>query len=211
MNRGSMRTLLERRLQDTGNDGYTDAVLNDLLNVGLGLVQNEVLKVNAHAFVAIETFPSVADQPYYEKPANIYHEIELAVSDSGVEGGYRPLSKTPWRGRSTGTQNQGDLSYSEIGQYWWISPTPSASVAAYFRLIYHYLLSMSDDDQSPRLHASLHSCVVDYAVIEALGETWESGEDAMQRLEKKLAAISAIYGGNVVPVGIGVGASFRTT
>ena len=209
MNRGTLRTLLGKRLQDTVDDQFDDTALNDLINVGIGLLQNEILKVNPLAFVSIDTFASVASQPYYEVPANIYHEVELGIADTSAPEAYRPLTKVPWRAR---TREAGSNEvYARLGQYWWIQPTPTASTAAYFRLIWHYALSLSDDTTEPRIHSSLHTCIVDYAVLEALGETYEGADRVIQRLDKKLIAIPAIYAMDPIPMSIGAGPSFRTT
>src|SRR5512143_1708551 len=46
MNRGSMRTLLRRRLLEPTSDQWDDSTLNELLNLALALVRKQVRKVD---------------------------------------------------------------------------------------------------------------------------------------------------------------------
>jgi len=212
MNLATLRTLLGKRLQDTVDDQFDDAALNALINVGCGLLQNEIMAVSKHAFIEVATFAQTAGQERYPKPAGIYFPVRLGIADTGAAGGYRKLEKRSLMA-ATSRATGDDTVWADAGRWLWIEPVPSATVAAGFQLVYVPLVAVSDDADVPTIHDSLHSCIVDIGVIEALGETHETAKAAAERLDRKLKYIQTIYGftEGFNPTTVGAGPNFRTT
>ena len=192
MNRSTMRTLLAKRLQDNAEDQFSTSDLNSLLNLGLGLLQADVMAVRPDAFVEISTFSIVASQDRYVNPEGWLLDIMIEVVDTAEASGYRKLSPVPFQQKFT----DGDsiTHYSHMGRFLVLSPTPDVAVSDGIRRTWVPTLTMDDDADIPEIKAVLHSCIVDYAVIEAIGETDEAGDSTYKRLQRKLERVSDIYG-----------------
>ena len=68
MNRGSMRDMLRRRLQETTPKQWANADLNIYLNLGLQFVQTAVLQTSPEEFLSVSTASMVANDNLIPKP-----------------------------------------------------------------------------------------------------------------------------------------------
>lgn len=192
MNRGTLRTLLLKRLQDTVADQFDSSDANDLLNVGLGLLQAEIMKTRPDAFLEISTADIVAGQERYENPDGWIMDQEIEIADSSTSSGWRKLNPMPIQQRPS--TSAGSISYfSHKGRWLVLTDTPTVAVTAGLRRTWVPTLTMSADADIPSVKTALHTSIVDYAVIEALGETDEGSGAAERRLERKLALIPDLY------------------
>ena len=193
MNRGTMRVLLSKRLQDTVDDQFDDSALNDLLNIGLGLLQADIMAVRPDAFMEISTFNIGANNERYENPDGWMMDVLIEVSDSSSASGWRQLSPLPIQQRGSAATDPNTVYFSHMGRWLILTPTPSAAVVNGLRRTWVPTLTMSSDSDIPQVKTLLHSCIIDYAVLEALGESDEAGENTRKRLEKKLERIPDLY------------------
>src|SRR5688500_16498133 len=88
MTRTTMRSMLRRRLQEATADQWSDANLNDLLEVALHLVQKEVMKVRGDAFMVEDSAALVANQEFYQLPSGFWYElvVKFRASTSAAYG-----------------------------------------------------------------------------------------------------------------------------
>lgn len=195
MNRSSMRAVLRRRVQDTGAVGeWSDAELNELLNLALLDIETAVLAIDPDAFTSIDTFDIVSGQQRYDKPAGFLYEYELGILDSSYATGYRPLERrslNATRARSSTAA----VEYASLGRFFWLTPTPSANLDEGLQLIWTYSLSMSDDNDVPLIVLPLHDAVVDMALVKAFAEgADQQAEDRAQaRVDRALASLPLYY------------------
>jgi hypothetical protein len=181
--RGTMRTLLRRRLNEQTADNWEDTELNDLLNDALLQVQKYVLKVNPEAAIYVDTAHVVADQELYAWPQGFLYEIEVAILDT-ASNEYEEIDRASWsqtRRREDGATTQ----YAHHGRHFGLSPVPETSVSAGIRLRWVPSLEMADDADVPEVIPTLHPAIVLWAQKFALGETG----DALDELRKEIADV----------------------
>ena len=194
MNRGTMRALLRRRLNETTPDLWQDTELNDLLNSGLHLVEKEVLKVDPLAFIHWSDEDIAKTINFYAKPQGFWHEMEVGYKSSSHAIGYKRLEKQDYNVARERTG--GDTVYCHVGRYLGIFPTPGADVTDGLRLLWTPSLTMATDADVPDLHFALHMAVVLMSQKYALGETSDDQARVKVELSELLGDISMYYLGS---------------
>lgn len=190
-----LKAFLQRRLQDTVEDQFASAVLDKLLAVGISKLQAHIHEVNPAAFSATNTFPTVAGTDTYTKQVSSMRVIRAEMLKTS--GGY---VKIPQRNflelldESDSGFAEDSVAIADLGTQWLMRPTPTSVRTV--RVWYVPIITDSTgwDAVATQIPPALHFAAVDFALIEALGETGEPGKDAMARLSEALSLIPALYG-----------------
>jgi hypothetical protein len=165
-----MRGLLQRFLNDTGEDIWTEDQLNSLLNLGTIDIQDFIEATEPDAFVYVDRRDIDAGERYYQKPAGMTSERELSLL--GSDGEYSKLTLSSYEVIRRG--NAPDPSYAHFGKYFYLSWVPPALIANGLEVVYHPTLAMADDSDVPDIHMRLHYAIVLAAGIKGLRETPDS-------------------------------------
>lgn len=206
MNRGSMTNLLRRLLQDVAAVEFDDdAELHELLLFGLHDMQEYILAIDKEAFAQWDNADVKIDERYYPRPVSSRFEFELSYSSVPGTNAYRPLSRVSYldvRRRESGTpsgsidrgrdvaiadvSSPSDLGqYAIIGNYYYISWIPGATIVDGFETVHCQTLSMADNTTVPELPIWMHRGIVYSAFLQALLET----PSDVTKVERELARI----------------------
>ena len=192
MTRATMRTMLRRRLHETTADNWSDADLNALLEAGLHQVQKEVMKYDAAAFMYIDEAPLQANQEFYPLPDGFWYELVVKIKTSASATTYTTLT----RGAYDADQNRNstlERVYDIRGRFITFMANPDYSVNPGYMIQYVPTLSLGADSTVPAIHKGLHTAVVLWAHLIALGETPESATDTAGVLKAMLDDIPLYY------------------
>lgn len=207
MNRSTMRTLLQRRISEpVGGDQWSDSDLNSILNEGCHLVQKEIMKLDPHAFIEIDTAPTVNGQNLYAKPTGLWYEHEVGIKGTGGST-WEPYNRIEWSDtrlfpipviRRDDPYDQNDYErvsrgYVNVGRYFWINPAPTDAVADGLRVVYVPTVEMGEDTDVPAIHQALHMAVVVWAQRLILGETHEDIDKVKDELRDLLGDLPEYY------------------
>lgn len=193
MNRGTMRTLLRRRLLEPTTDQWDDSTLNDLLNVSLGLVRKQVRKVDPEFDIRWEYRDTVAGISFYEKPSGTRGAIEVGLKKAAADADWSPLRRVAYHIARTYT-SEAEMVYCHRGAYIGLFPAPSTSVVSGIQFLHAPTESLAADTDVPRLEESLQYATVCWAALLAKGESPEDdGKDARE-LARLLGDIPSDYG-----------------
>lgn len=203
MTRGTMRSVLRRRLNELTQDNWTDVMLDDLLNTSLAQVQTDVMQVVPQAFVNIWRQDITAGQEFYDKPVGLQYEYLVRLKDTGSglyfqirNGDYYQLQN---RGLSLSTPPQQfntlipETKYAHLGRHLAINPIPSVTVTNGLEIIGIPTLSMALDTDVPELNLALHMLPVLWANLFALGETQESAAAVTALIDRLTSQIPLYY------------------
>lgn len=192
MNRGTMRTLLRRRLLEPTEDQWSDSTLNDLLNVALGLVRKQVRKVDYEFDLRWEYRNTVSGTSWYEKPSGTRGPVEVALL--GTDGvTYTPLRRTAYHLAQLNTSTS-DVVYCHRGAYIGIFPAPTASTVNGIQFLHAPTETLAADTDVPRLEDSLQYATVCWAALLAKGESPEDDSKDAKELQRLLGDIPSDYG-----------------
>lgn len=194
MNRGTLRTLLRRRLLEPTEDQWSDSTLNSLLNLALALVRKQVRKVDYEFDVRWEYRDTVAGTSWYEKPSGTRGSIEIGLKTAASDSDWTALKRAAYHIAKTYTTGGGETVYCHRGAYIGIFPAPSASVVDGIQFLHAPTESLSDDNDVPRLEESLQYAVVCWAALLAKGESPEDDSKDAKELARLLGDIPADYG-----------------
>ena len=178
--RAELRTILRRRIHDVPGVQWSDVELNDLLNLAYAKVQKEVVKVLPTAHLFWDHINIVAATTWYPVPESSFGLRRVGLLDSGT-GLYTKLKRYDYEDVMAG--QYATTSYTEMGQWIGIFPTPTANVAAGLEIIHTPLMAMAADADVPRVKVPIHDAIADWAVILCLGETDEAAAEAKTRLQ----------------------------
>lgn len=201
MTRAQMRTLLRRRINDVGGGQWSDAELNDLLNIGIAEVQKGVLAVDPDANLYRSRVSIVANQQLYAIPDNLLHERAVKKKDA-TTGTYRRMERITFERAMekaesadavTSNASEQTFEWFRFGQFIGLSPTPTESQTDGVELDFVPLLSVGSDSEIPPVPLSLHYAVVLRAEIAAKGETTEGIETALAEFQGLVAGIPSWY------------------
>jgi hypothetical protein len=193
VNRGQMRSLARRRLNDVSADQWQDdADINGLLDTAAAWVQGKVLIFNPDALVYIDRTDIAAGVWDYKKPAGLWRFTEVSIKDSTAASGYRVLAHRPYN-EARNLTSSADTVYSELGQRICILPTPPASISQGLQLLWVPIVAMAVDTDVCDLHLVLHDTIVDKAVLLGVGETQDGDERIRKRIDDGLAQIPLCY------------------
>jgi len=211
-----MRERLRRQVKEPAvGVTWSDSELNVVLNNAYTLVQKEIRKVYPEAHIFWDYVNTVAGVSWYPLPATFgLIQVGLKQIASTSDGDYAILQ--PKRYRDVGnrvtfsgavivpptsltTQNY----YTKRGQYIGIFPAPSTSAASNFavnppqlgglQLLHSPIMSMSDDNDVPRIKEPLHYAIVYWAKILLSGETDTNMDDTRARLNELLSDLALWY------------------
>lgn len=193
MNRGSMRTLLRRRLLEPTADQWDDSTLNELLNLGLSLVRKQIRKVDPEFDIRWEYRDTVAGTTWYEKPAGTRGSIEIGLKSAASDTDWTALTRKPYHIARSYTA-EAETVYCHRGVYIGIFPAPSASVADGIQFLHAPTESLATDSDIPRIEESLQYAAVCWAALLAKGESPEDDSKDANELKRLLGDIPADYG-----------------
>lgn len=190
--------MLRRRLQERVADQWTDAELNELLNLGLLEIQKSVLQVDPLAIIWIDVDDIVAGQEFYEVPPGMWYEFEVGVKTSASDADFTILDPCSYHTRRSLSSGAGR--YSRLGKYISIRPIPTGSVVDGLQVRYVPSLSMSNDSDVPDLNLGLHLGIVLWAQILALGESLEDSGPTQATLKGLIEQIPLFYRNTTQPM-----------
>jgi hypothetical protein len=174
---------------------WSDEQMVEMLNSGYQQVQKEILKVDSEPWIKMVTVDVTSGLEYYYRPTDCWWETEIAVLDSeSINGtGWRTIQRqdTTMVAESFDAMEQ---RYDRRGQYFFIRPAPSTTVADGLRITYVNILSLNLDDLSdPIIPVPLHMAIVVWAHRLAINETDEDSSDIRQTLQDLLGDLSVYY------------------
>lgn len=206
MQRGSMRNLLRRLLHDVSATEFDDnAELNELLLFGLHDMQEYIMAIDKEAFAQWDNADVKINERYYPRPVSSRFEFELSYSSDPAVNAYRPLTRVSFgslRRTESGIQSESmdrtrDIAiqdiktvaelgqYGIIGNYYYISWIPAATIVDAFEVVHSPTLTMANDTDTPELPIWMHRGVVYSALLQALLET----PSDTTKVERELARI----------------------
>lgn len=169
MNRGDMRTLLRRQLQDpsASTPQWTDGELDSLIDSAYFLIQTRVFAYDRNAHLSWDTLDTVADQSAYELPSTFgIRRVGLKASASATV--YDRLKPKTYDDilESTSTTK----AYSKMGQFLMIFPAPETAITNGIQLLHTPIMAMNQDADIPKIKEPLHIGIVWMARIIATDE-----------------------------------------
>lgn len=204
MTRGVMRTVLRRHLHDIPKVQWAvDSELDEILNVAYGLVQKEIRKFDPEAHISWDHVDTAANVNWYPLPAT-FSLISVGMKSSAADTLYVPILPKryrdigPWQITSGAVILAANASldqtyYTLRGQWIGIYPAPPTTIDDGIELLHCPIMSMSSDDDVPRIKVPLHMAVVYWAKILATGETDETNGETRQRLQEILGDLPTWY------------------
>lgn len=195
--RVQLRTMLQRRLQDTENAQWTNAVLNEYLNYGYQYMEKRILEVDPMAFIYTDTATITSAVSDYPMPSNSMWEV--GVYTRGTSTGdfvWQDKIELPLiqaGGSPNWRSNPYTTGYGRRGRYIVLYPTPSATVTAGLQLEFVPWLTMGSDTDVPELDVGLHDGIVYRAEEIALGDTAQEAVKAREDLSQVVTDISRYY------------------
>lgn len=193
MNRGTMRTLLRRRLMEPTEDQWSDSTLNDLLNIALGLVRKQIRKVDPEFDIRWEYRDTVSGTTWYEKPSGTRGPVEVGVKKAASDSDWTSLRRTAYH-LARDITSEADMVYCHRGAYIGLFPAPTASVTDGIQFLHAPTETLAADTDVPRIEESLQYGVVCWAELLAKGESPEDDSKAAKELQRLLGDIPADYG-----------------
>lgn len=193
MNRGSMRTLLRRRLLEPTEDQWSDSVLNDLLNTAISLVRKQVRKVDPEFDIRWEYRDTVAGTTWYEKPSGTRGSIEIGIKKAASDTDWTALERRPYHVARTTAAGSIDMVYCHRGVYIGLFPAPTASVADGIQFLHAPTETLAADTDISRLEETLQYAAVCWAALLAKGESPEDDSKDAKELARLLGDIPADY------------------
>lgn len=182
MDLAAQRTQLRRRIREVVEETFSDARLNEYLNVGLSKVQQDVLALDPQAFLYVDRADLVSGQARYAKPTGFWYEVFLKILDTDSSE-YVPLEKRDYRTVVKTVADGETRVYAHFGRWFHIGPTPDTSIPQGIELEYVPLLVMAVDSDVPQVPLQLHDLIVKYAQVECFGETSEAMEPVLAQIE----------------------------
>lgn len=190
-----MDAALRRRLQDVPEESFTDAIITQLLAVGMSKLQAFIHDINPAAFISTNTFATVVGTDTYAKQASSLRVIRAEMLKTS--GGYLKIPQRNFMelvDESDSGFAEDTVSIADLGTKWLMRPTPDAIRTV--RVWYVPILTDSTawDAVATQIPPALHYMPVDFAFIEALAESAESASEARARINEGLALIPSLYG-----------------
>lgn len=188
--RGTLRTHLRRRLQEPTASNWSDATLNDYLNIGYQVAQEEVEVIDPERFLYVDTANVVKDQAFYAMPSNSKAPRRLRYKSSSggdlMDIPERKLSDLlPVDFQTTRGRTDSSPVWARHGRYILIDPAPSQNVTDGLELTYVPALVMSSDADVPEVDLNLQYAIVLVAHLIALADT--DNVEAVQTVRDELA------------------------
>lgn len=196
MTRSDMRAMLRRRLQEDSTVAaqWTDATLNDLLNLGLLYMQKKIMAVDPCFVIYTATTNLVADQAAYAKPANFIFEMTVKTRSTPTADWDDSDAREYLEYYEIATnEDDNETGYSIKGRFIVLNPAPGSNVTNGLQIEYVPSLSMAVDTDVPDITTMLHEGIVYRAQHIALGDTDQDQTNAAKDLEAVVADIPLWY------------------
>lgn len=194
----TMKTFLGRRLQDTAAVEFTSGNLDDLLAIGIAKLQAYIHDINPSALIDTATFSTVAGTDLYAKTASSLRVIMAEMQNASGVYSKLPLANfyELVQGDPTDTFEVGTARLADLGNKWLIRPTPDAVRTVRSWYVPIITTSAGWDAVATQINPALHTLPIDFALVEALGETSESAAVtlARERIAENVGLIPMLYG-----------------
>lgn len=177
MNLSQIRSLTRTYLNEATAAFWTDAELNDVINVGCRKVHNLIKSLNRHHYTTRATFSTVSGTEWYNLPSDLKSLRIVSREDSdGVEV---RLTKAhmpdpfAWVGTyqfdttvSSSTALYAPVQFLQLGNDIRLIPIPQSAVT--MRLYYEArFVSLSADADTPTFDEDYHDMAAKWAAVEA--------------------------------------------
>jgi len=191
--RGTIRTLLRRRLNEAVADAWDDSVLNTVINVAYPLVLKQVRKVDPEAVLFWDYRNSVAGTVWYEKPSGTRGPVEVGLKVTAADTDWTALKRKPYHIARDWT-DANETVYCHRGTYIGIFPAPSVSVTNGIQFLHAPTDTLATDTDVPKLEETLQYAVVLWSALICKGESPESDTKDAAELQRILGDIPLDYG-----------------
>lgn len=193
MTRGTIRTLLRRRLNEQTADNWDDNTLNTFIDLAYALVLKQVRKVDPEAVLFWDYRDTVAGVNWYEKPAGTRGPVEVGLKKTSSDTDWGPLTRKPYY-VARDAANGSDTVYCHRGTYIGIFPAPTVAVTNGLQFLHAPTDTLAADTDVPKVEQTLHYAVVLWATIIAKGESPESDSKDAAELQRLIGDIPLDYG-----------------
>lgn len=192
MTRGTIRTLLRRRINEQTADHWDDSTLNTIIDTVYALVLKQVRKVDPEAVLFWDYRNTVAGTVWYEKPAGTRGPVEVGLKSLSTDTDWTPLPRRSYF--IARDMTEGDTVYCHRGTYIGIFPAVTMSVTSGIQFIHAPTDTLADDNDVPKLESSLHLAIVLWAAMIAKGESPEDDTKDAKELQRIIGDIPQDYG-----------------
>jgi len=193
MTRGTIRTLLRRRLNETVADNWQNSDLDTFINIAYALVAKAVRKVDPEAMLFWEQRNTVAGVVWYEKPAGSRGPAEVGLKSLSTDTDWTPLTRKPYFLARDYT-DAAETVYCHRGRFLGIFPAPAVSVTGGLQLIHAPTDTLAADSDVPKLEETLQYGIALWAALIAKGENPEGDTKDAVELKRILDGIPDDYG-----------------
>ena len=194
-----MRTITRRLILETTADQWSDADVNDMLNISAQNVQTRVMEVDPEAFNTWARINITKDERFYPMPTDALYETELAYTEDAANNEYQAMKLVDFfvlrdsakaNARLDSRRNESvNYEYARTGRFYYLGWKPSAAITDGLENIYVRALSMANDTDVLALVLPLH-----YAVcLDAALNLGIEGTELALPIQKKLD----FYWGNI--------------
>jgi hypothetical protein len=194
MTRGTIRTLVRRRLNEEVADNWDDTTLDTLINLAYALILKQVRKVDPEAVLFWDYRNSVAGTSWYKKPSGTRGPVEVGLKATSADTDWTALKRVPYHIARDHTGS--DTVYCHRGEYIGIFPAPSASVTSGIQFLHAPTDTLATDSEVPKLEQTLHYAIVLWATLLAKGESPEDDTKDAKELQRIIGDIPHDYGSN---------------
>lgn len=196
--------MLRRRLQEVTAAQWTDAVLNDYLNLGLAFMQGKIMEIDPLFVVYTDDTILSATISDYPRPDGCMFEIFLRISEDGGTTFSDPLIKADLNelydtAETYDFSYSGEQHYARKGRFFRLASLPAADRANGLEITYVPTLSMGADTDVPDIHTIIHEGVVYRGEMIALGDTAEESVRAKEDLGAILESLPLYYHESAMP------------
>lgn len=194
MNRGAIRTLMRRRLNEAVADRWDDSTLNTIIDLAYALVLKQIRKVDPEALLFWDYRNTVANINWYEKPSGTRGSVEVGLKATSAATDWTPLTRKPYHIARDWTRAD-ETVYCHRGTYVGIFPAPSVAVTQGIQFLHAPTDSLAVDNDVPKVEQTLHYAIVLWATLIAKGESPEAADskDAAE-LQRIIGDIPSDYG-----------------
>jgi len=173
MTRGTIRTLLRKKLNEDVADQWSEDVLSELIDAAYGLVQAEIRRLDPQGLVFWSYADIVSGTQYYEKPAGTWGQVSIRLKDAiTLAYGDTPLQRIDYDLALKQTTTSTPF-YFERGRYIGLVPIPSASITQGIEFQHVPTETLALDTDTPQINVSYHYAIVLEAAIMAKDDTTE--------------------------------------
>ncbi len=202
MTRGAMRRLLRRRINDVSenNPFFTDAELNEALDLGAAKVQKAIISLDPTAIIDYSRQNIVANENMYPKPIGNWGILDVKVLDT-TTGRYTTLGDPISAEDADKLDVTGNTTfrYAHVGRWIQLTPTPdeNRTLGLEWRFIGGATI-VSGEDQDGQVYpfpTSTHNAIMLWSQV-LLTPEFEQGvnmEEIRKQITEELADLPLYY------------------